>query len=40
MSETQIDKLETSIKATGRIRRDDWIGQAKAHHLQKYREKL
>ncbi|MBL8260311.1 MAG: hypothetical protein JNM60_10920 [Candidatus Competibacteraceae bacterium] len=40
MSEAQIDKLETNIKATGRIRRDDWIGQAKAHHLQKYREKL
>jgi len=40
LSEAEIDKLETSIKAAGRIRRDDWIGQAKAHHLQKYQEKL
>lgn len=40
LGEAEIDKLETSIKATGRIRRDDWIGQAKAHHQHKYQEKL
>ena len=36
----EIDRLETAIKAAGRIRRDDWIGQAKARHLQKYQEQL
>lgn len=35
-----IDQLEAAIKAAGRIRRDDWIGQAKAQHFQKYGEQL
>ncbi|MCK7461524.1 MAG: hypothetical protein MZU84_05415 [Sphingobacterium sp.] len=35
-----IDRLETAIKAAGRIRRDDWIGQAKAQHFQKYGEQI
>lgn len=35
-----IDQLETAIKAAGRVRRDDWIGQAKAQHFQKYQEQL
>ncbi len=36
----QINQLESAIKATGRIVRDDWIAQAKALHLQKYQEQL
>lgn len=35
-----IDPLDSAIKALGRIRRDDWITQAKALHLQKYQEQL
>lgn len=40
LGEEGIDRLETAIKTAGRIRRDDWIGQAKARHLQKYQEQL
>lgn len=40
LSDEEIDRLEIAIKAAGRIRRDDWIGQAKARHLQKYQEQL
>lgn len=40
LGDEEIDRLETAIKAAGRIRRDDWIGQAKARHLQKYQEQL
>jgi len=42
LDEAGIDRLEAAIKTAGRgrIRRDDWIGQAKAQHFQKYREQL
>lgn len=40
LSDTDIDRVEATIKSFGRIRRDDWIGQAKARHLEKYRESL
>lgn len=40
LTEADIDRLETAIKAMGRIRRDDWIGQAKAQHGQKYQEQI
>ncbi|MFZ1493896.1 MAG: helix-hairpin-helix domain-containing protein [Candidatus Competibacter denitrificans] len=40
LAEADIDQLEAAIKAAGRIRRDDWIGQAKAQHGQKYQEQV
>jgi len=40
LSDEDIDQLETAIKAAGRIRRDDWIGQAKTQHFRKYGEQL
>lgn len=40
LAEPDIDQLDAAIKAMGRIRRDDWIGQAKAHHEQKYQERI
>ena len=40
LDEAGIDRLEAAIKTAGRIRRDDWIGQAKAQHFQKYQEQL
>ena len=40
LGDEDIDRLETAIRAAGRIRRDDWIGQAKAQHLQKYGERI
>jgi predicted flap endonuclease-1-like 5' DNA nuclease len=40
LGEAEIDRLETVIKAAGRIRRDDWIGQAKTQHFQKYGEQI
>ena len=40
LGEEEIDRLETAIKAAGRIRRDDWIGQAKTQHFQKYGEQI
>lgn len=40
LSDADIERIETSIKSFGRIRRDDWIGQARAHHLEKYQEAL
>ncbi len=35
-----IGRLDSTIKAAGRIQRDDWTGQAKVLHLQKYQEQL
>ena len=35
-----IERIEAAIKFAGRIRREDWIGQAKAHYLQKYGQPL
>ena len=41
LSNQDIDRLEQDvIRFSGRITRDDWIGQAKAQHLQKYGEQL
>ncbi|HAS51369.1 MAG TPA: hypothetical protein DCS21_06360, partial [Gammaproteobacteria bacterium] len=40
LSDADIDRVEASIKSFGRIRRDDWIGQAKARHFEKYQETL
>jgi predicted flap endonuclease-1-like 5' DNA nuclease len=40
LSDADIERIEAVIKFAGRIRREDWIGQAKAHYLQKYGESL
>ena len=40
LGEADIGRIETAIKFAGRIHREDWIGQAKAQHLQKYQEQL
>lgn len=40
LSDADIDRVEAIIKSFGRIRRDDWIGQAKAQHFKKYQETL
>ncbi len=40
LSDADIQRIETVIKFVGRIRREDWIGQAKAHYLLKYGEPL
>ncbi|MDG4551537.1 MAG: hypothetical protein P9F19_18970 [Candidatus Contendobacter sp.] len=40
LSDADIQRIETFIKFTGRIRREDWIGQAKAHYLHKYGQSL
>lgn len=39
LSDPDIDRLESEIiHLSGRIRRDDWVGQAKALHHEKYGE--
>jgi hypothetical protein len=39
LTDTDIEQLETKvIHLSGRIRRDDWIGQARALHTKKYGE--
>jgi predicted flap endonuclease-1-like 5' DNA nuclease len=40
LSDADIDRVEAAIKSFGRIRRDDWIGQAKARHFEKYQEQI
>ena len=40
LSDADIERVEAIIKSFGRIRRDDWIGQAKAQHFKKYQETL
>lgn len=40
LNDEEIARIEAIIKATGRIRRDDWIGQARAQHFQNYGEAL
>ncbi|MFO1422039.1 MAG: hypothetical protein U1F70_00045 [Candidatus Competibacteraceae bacterium] len=40
LSDADIQRIEVAIKFTGRIRREDWIGQAKAHYLHKYGQSL
>ncbi len=41
LNESDIDRLESEIlHLSGRIRRDDWVGQAKALHREKYGESI
>lgn len=40
MNDADIERVEAIIKSFGRIRRDDWIGQARAQHFEKYQEAL
>ena len=40
LGDADIDRVEAAIKSFGRIRRDDWIGQARARHFEKYQEQL
>jgi len=40
LSDVDIERIEAVIKFAGRIRREDWIGQAKARYLQKHGEPL
>lgn len=41
LTDADIDRLESEvINFSGRIRRDDWIGQAKELHAKKYGEQL
>ncbi|MDS4070169.1 MAG: hypothetical protein RKO24_11180, partial [Candidatus Competibacter sp.] len=40
LGDADVDRVEAAIKSFGRIRRDDWIGQARARHFEKYREQL
>jgi predicted flap endonuclease-1-like 5' DNA nuclease len=40
LSDADIERIEAVIKFAGRIRRENWIEQAKAHYLQKYGEPL
>jgi predicted flap endonuclease-1-like 5' DNA nuclease len=36
LTDQDIERIEAVIKFAGRVRREDWIGQAKAQYLQKY----
>ena len=40
LSDQDIARIEATIKAAGRIGRENWIGQAKTLHFQKYQEQL
>jgi len=40
LNDADIERIEAIIKSFGRIRRDDWIGQARAQHFEKYQETL
>ena len=40
LGDEEIERIEAAIKSFGRIRRDDWVGQARAQHLRKYQESL
>ncbi|CDH46906.1 hypothetical protein [Candidatus Contendibacter odensensis] len=40
LGEADVERIEAAIKFTGRIHRENWIGQAKAQHLQKYQDPL
>jgi predicted flap endonuclease-1-like 5' DNA nuclease len=37
LTDQDIERIEAVIKFAGRVRREDWIGQAKAQYLRKYR---
>ena len=40
LNDRDIERIEAVIKFAGRVRREDWVGQAKARHLLKYQEPL
>ena len=40
LGDEDIERIEAAIKSFGRIRRDDWVGQAREQHLLKYQEAL
>lgn len=40
LGDADIQRIEAVIRFAGRIRREDWIGQAKAHYLHKYGQPL
>ncbi len=40
LSDKDIVQIEAAIKAAGRVGREDWIGQAKSLHFQKYQQPL
>ncbi len=40
LSDADIERIEAVIKFAGRIRREDWPGQARALHAQKYQDAL
>ncbi|MDG4553127.1 MAG: hypothetical protein P9E24_02595 [Candidatus Competibacter sp.] len=40
LGDEDIERIEAAIKSFGRIRRDDWVGQAREQHLRKYQESL
>ncbi len=40
LGDEEIERIEATIKSFGRIRRDDWVGQAREQHLRKYQESL
>jgi len=40
LSDADIERIEAVIKFAGRIRREDWPGQARALHAQKYQNAL
>ncbi len=40
LGDEDVERIEAAIKSFGRIRRDDWVGQAREQHLLKYQEAL
>lgn len=40
LGDADIERVEATIKSFGRIRRDDWIGQARTRHFEKYQEHI
>jgi predicted flap endonuclease-1-like 5' DNA nuclease len=40
LSGADVERIEAIIKFAGRIHREDWIGQARTQHFQKYQEQL
>jgi len=40
LSDADIDRVEAAIKSFGRIRRDNWISQAKTRHFEKYQVQI
>jgi predicted flap endonuclease-1-like 5' DNA nuclease len=40
LNDQDIERIEAVIRFAGRVRREDWIGQARAQHLHKYQEPL